>query len=422
MGIKAFFKVDYYSKYVREWAEPVFFFLIFLFTVSNCLHHFTAVRNIAISLSGVLLFTLTKKQVIWAKFNTPILLPLLLLGMWAIIGMPFSSLDWVENVHDFVSHYLKYVLFYICLICTCNSTKRLNILLWSIVIFFGAYYLWVMVDYYIIWDRPITHRIGTNFKDVDYKEFAQNIEGFLTITALFFSFMLFKYCKNIYLRMVLILCITIFIAASIAPQSRGTILALIISTIIYFARHRIIVISILLCVVLTLSLGNLPGRLDKKNFFSDSNRKNIFLFSMEVVKDAPILGHGFNIDVFEDIRINNPEAYENYKEKALVKKDYRYRAPHSSLLSILVRIGIVGLFFYLWIIFAFYRMSLWGIMNGTLYNSDLSLSLLAAFSSFFIKSLFEPTFSHRPDTIFYMLLGLQSILWLTGKKDDQKTI
>ncbi|MCG8685819.1 MAG: O-antigen ligase family protein, partial [Desulfobacterales bacterium] len=248
------------------------------------------------------------------------------------------------------------------------------------------------------------------------------IEGFLTITALFFSFMLFKYCKNISQRLVLIICIAIFITASIVPQSRGTFLALVISTIKYFARHKIIVISIIFCVVVGLSFGSLPGRLGKKDFFSDNTRKDIFMFSMQVFKDAPVLGHGFNIDTFKDIKVNNPKAFKNYKQQALVKENYHYRFPHSSLLSILVRTGIVGLFFYLWIIFSFYRMSFWVIMNGNPYISDLSLSLLAAFSSFFIKSLFEPTFSHRPDTIFYMLLGLQSVLWLMGKRNEDKTI
>ena len=379
-------------------------------------------RNIALSLSAVQLFTLTKKQDIWTKINTPILLPLLLFGMWAILGMPFSTLDRVDNIHDFFSHYLKYILFYICLICTCHSYKRLNIPLWSIVVFFAAYYLWVMVDYYVVLDQPITRKMGQAINGITYKEFTENIEGFLTITALFFSFMLFKYCKNISQRLVLIICIAIFITASIVPQSRGTFLALVISTIKYFARHKIIVISIIFCVVVGLSFGSLPGRLGKKDFFSDNTRKDIFMFSMQVFKDAPVLGHGFNIDTFKDIKVNNPKAFKNYKQQALVKENYHYRFPHSSLLSILVRTGIVGLFFYLWIIFSFYRMSFGGIMNGNPYISDLSLSLLAAFSSFFIKSLFEPTFSHRPDTIFYMLLGLQSVLWLMGKRNEDKTI
>ncbi|MCG8685757.1 MAG: O-antigen ligase family protein, partial [Desulfobacterales bacterium] len=340
MEIKTFFKVNYSGENPKDLAESVFFFLICLFTVSNCLHHFTAVRNIALSLSALLLFTLIKKQDIWTKINTPILVPLLLFGMWAIIGMPFSTLDRVDNIHDFFSHYLKYVLFYISLICTCHSYKRLNILLWSIVVFFAAYYLWVMVDYYVVLDQPITRRLGQFIKGITYKEFTENIEGFLTITALFFSFMLFKYYKNVSQKVILICCIVVFIVTSILPQSRGTVLALVISTIIYFARHKIIVISIIFCMVVGLSVGSLPGRLGKIDFFSDNTRKDIFLFSMQVFKDAPVLGHGFNIDVFKDIKVNNPKAFKNYKQQALVKENYHYRFPHSSLLSILVRTGI----------------------------------------------------------------------------------
>jgi len=398
--------------------EQIILSLIMLFTVSNVLHHFTAIRNIALCLSGGFLFFAIKTNRLKLNYYTPLLWPLTLFGAWAFLGLFFSSLDWKENVHDFVSHYLKYILFYVCFINVFTSMKRLNLLLWSIVFFFAAYYLWVMIDYYVILDNPLKVRLGDGS---DYRAFAQNIEGFLTITAISFSLMFFTRTENRSLKVLLIFCIGIFMLASFLPQSRGTLLALVISLLVFSFRKKIVFVSLLFCIVLLLTFFDMPSRLNKSDFFKDSARIDIVLFSLQLVKENPVMGKGFNIDLFEEIRLNQSRAYEAYKARAKVKKDYHYREAHNGLLSILVRTGTIGLFLYSWIMLSLIKLSITGIKSEKTYVSDMSFALVAAFSGFFIKCLLEPTFSHRPQTIFYLILGLQSVLWMMENRFTKAT-
>ena len=392
-------------------VEKTIFYLLLIFIALTPVPNATAIRNISLSLAGVMSLPLLLKNNYRKSFSNPLLLPMFLFGAWALLGSILSPLSRMESLHDFVSHYLKYILLYFGVILFFSSKKKIEKLLWSIVFSSTVYYAWTMLDYYVILGNSINRRLGSF-----YSGFVENIEGFVTITTLLFALVLFKQYKAVACRMFLLVSMIVLSLASVLSQSRATIGALIIALLILAFKNKKFFFSMVLCIVLLLSFTSVPGRMGKKGFH-DENRKYIFNFSLEVVRDYAVVGTGFDINVFRELRINHPEDYKRYVAKVgIPKKRFIYHWPHSNILSILVRTGVIGLLLYVSILFAFVRMSISGIRSSDQYWSNISWSLLAAFTAVFIKGLFEPTFVHKVDTIFYLILGLQSVIWIKGKK------
>lgn len=402
---KAFKKEEFFS-------EKTIFYLLLIFIALTPVPNANAIRNISLSLAGGISLFLFLRNNYRKSFSNPLLLPMFLFGAWALLGSILSPFDRIESFHAFVSHYLKYILLYSGVILFFSSKKRLETLLWSIVFSSTVYYAWTMLDYYVILGNPINKRLGNG-----YSGFVENIEGFVTITAILFALVLFKQNKAVVRRIFLLGSMFILSLASVLSQSRATIGALIIAILILAFKNKKFFFSTVLCIVLLLSFTSVPGRIGKKGL-KDKNRKYIFNFSLEVVRDYAVVGTGFDINVFRELRLNHPEDYKRYVAKVgIPKKNFIYHWPHSNILSILVRTGLIGLLFYVSILFTFIKMSISGIRSSDQYWSNISWSLLAAFAAVFIKGLFEPTFVHKVDTIFYLILGLQSVIWIKGKNE-----
>ena len=82
------------------------------------------------------------------------------------------------------------------------------------------------------------------------------------------------------------------------------------------------------------------------------------------------------------------------------------------LFSIVVRLGLVGLALFLYIICVFGKMCVKSINDGKDYFiKSWGRCILSSFVGFFIIGIFEPSFSHLQETVFFTLFSMITIVW-----------
>jgi O-antigen ligase len=167
----------------------------------------------------------------------------------------------------------------------------------------------------------------------------------------------------------------------------------------------LLLLAVILLIVMTTPLQDKLGR-ELRSF---KERLYINYVTCDVIKDHPLLGIGFGMQTFiYDI------GKESYVKK--VSKGYRPAAiltPHNWLLDITVRLGLIGLLLFLYILFVFGRMC-WETIRHPRdrYIRDWGLSTAAAFVGYFIIGMAEPVFLFRASaTVFFIILALITILW-----------
>jgi len=82
------------------------------------------------------------------------------------------------------------------------------------------------------------------------------------------------------------------------------------------------------------------------------------------------------------------------------------------LFSIAVRLGLVGLALFLYIIFVFGKMCMQSIKEGKdCLIKSWGCCIGSAFVGFFMIGIFEPSFSHLQETVFFSILSMITIVW-----------
>jgi len=88
-----------------------------------------------------------------------------------------------------------------------------------------------------------------------------------------------------------------------------------------------------------------------------------------------------------------------------------------------VRVGIVGLCLYLFILYKFLSQSWILLRDGKNdFIRSWGLVLTAAFIAYLTKGLFDESLSRAPAIIFYTILAMQTILWKLNKEAEENTI
>ena len=146
------------------------------------------------------------------------------------------------------------------------------------------------------------------------------------------------------------------------------------------------------------------------------DRINAWYCFGEMVKDHPLTGIGFGMETYYDESLLN-----KYNEKVPIK--YRQaeplKAPHNLVVDIAVRLGLVGLGFFFYTLFEFFRMGRHVIKKGTDdFFGHWGFCLMVALIALFIQGLFENTMSGPPAIIFYTIMAMMTILWHLKKKQE----
>lgn len=397
--------------------------LMGIFLFFNPFSHTTAIKEICFYLSVFIVLILIYCKKADFSFKSPLTLPFALFTAWAFIGL-FFALYKENSIHDFYAHLLKYLAVYYIIINFFNSSKRLIIMSWIIIVSATVFSIGGLVYFYLI--------LGNNISTtrMTFQETSINIIGYVSIFAFLLSIHLFPKTGILYKKILLLISITATSIVTVRTLSIGTLLGMILSLLVLFPKNKktVFVTSLLLVVVLaitTLTFAPTKSRLSAKflqNKLKYSHRMQIWHTYLEITKDYPIIGTGFDMGGMW----HDQSLWDKYLARIPPKFrifNPRPQHPHNIFISIAVRLGLVGLGLFFYIIFVFVRMSWIVIKNGKDdFIKSWGLCITATFVAWFIKGMFEPALSHVPAIINYTIFAMMTILWKLNSEVDYQIL
>ena len=388
--------------------------LMVIFLFFSPIPHTTSIKEVCFYGSVIIVLILICFKKIDFSLKSPLTLPFALFTAWAFIGL-FFALDKGNSLHDFCAHLLKYLVLYYILINSFNSRKRLICLSWVIILSGAIFSSGAIWHFYYYLEHNIQKRLGENLGLL----YAINVIGYLLVISTIFSIRMFLDTKKPFPRYAFALTGIISGCASMLTGSRGTWLALIVAIgILLIKRKKILVYGIAIFIIASLALPSSGNRIIHGEF---KDRLIAYFYSLEFIKEHPIIGSGFAKDTYSTENLSNIEKYKS-------KIPQRYRSltylwpPHNMLLFIAVRLGLIGLMLFIYILFKPVSMCL----NLARYEENeftlnWALCLLSALTVILIKGLFEPMFTHFVDILFYTILAMITILWNLNRRRARET-
>jgi O-antigen ligase len=175
--------------------------------------------------------------------------------------------------------------------------------------------------------------------------------------------------------------------------------------------------------VLILAIGALPVRnildissIRDKLMFED--RLQIGYLYEELIKDFPVAGTGFGMQIFFDESLLAKYNLKLPPGRRL--PEVFNKPPHNLLIDTTVRLGLVGLMLFLFIIGTFLKMGLKNARKGKdVFIRDWGGCVVAAFAAVFIQGFFENTMSGPPAIVLYTILGMMAILWRLDRQTPE---
>ena len=389
--------------------ESIAVFLILIVVFLNPFPHTTFLDQLFFYAAILPMIVIVREKHNAFYYKTPLLYPLALFLFWAAISAVFA-LDKPDSGHDLYSHLIRYLLFYLIVINLFNTKKRLLLLAACVVFSEFIFAASGLILYYGI----LGHDILSRFYLEGFKAIAPDTIPFGFMFGTFLAVWLLKMCQNRLQRFFLVVAIIILTIATIATQSRGAFLALCISFIVQLWDNKKILSFVMIGVVLTILLNPMQKRILEERF-EDNPRKALILYSIELIKDYPILGTGFSIDTFR-----NPEFIDKKTYLSRIPEKYRehtFDRPHNMFLSMATRTGIVGMVLYTGLftvcIFICCRLILYG---KDLFIQSLSRCCLALLTMFLTNGVLQVMTTHFIDMIQYIIFALVTIVWEINKE------
>ncbi|MGA2330386.1 MAG: O-antigen ligase family protein, partial [Syntrophales bacterium] len=390
--------------------------LVGIFIFLNPYPHVTAIQEITFYGSVLLLLTLIflKKKEFFLQ--TPLSIPFLLFALWSFCCL-FFALNKGNSIHDFYAHLIKYLLIFYLLFNFFATKERLLILIWTIIISTALYSAGMLVGFYIQSGYDISVKLGL-YTDGQY-EIPSNIIGISTLFGLLLSLYQLTKEEILYRKIVLTICVCATAIATLATQTKGAILAMLVSLLLSFPKNKKIMLFFFLFLALFIVVMSVKNQITSSSIIGkihQDERIKIWYFFGEMVIDYPITGIGFGMQTYYDENLLN-----KYNERVPAKYRQRplHKAPHNLLVDIAVRTGLVGLALFLYIIFKFFQVS-WQIIKSGKddFIRHWGFCFLAAFVAVFIQGQFENILSGPPVIILYTIFALMTILWHMNTKKD----
>ncbi|HYX05230.1 MAG TPA: O-antigen ligase family protein [Bacteroidales bacterium] len=383
--------------------------------------HTTAIKEICFYLSVFIILILITVKKINFSFKSPFSLPFALFTVWAFTGLFFALYN-KNSIHDFYAHLLKYLAIYYMMINFFNSGKRLIVLSWIIIVSATIFSIGGLGYFYpVLGNSILTQRMT-------FQETPIGIIGFVSVFALLLSVHLLPRTGLLYKKILLLISFTVTSIVTVRTLSFGTLLSMILSILVLFPKNKKIVLFTLLlfATILVLAILNLSIAKTRmsanfiQNKLQNEERIKIWHTYFEIIKDYPISGIGFDMDDMW----HDQNLWDKYSARIPSKLRTPTKwVPHNILLSITVRLGLVGLVLYLYTIFVFVRMSWIVIKHGKDdFIKSWGLCVTAAFIAWFIKGMLEPALSHVPAIINYTIFAMMTILWKLNSGTDYQVL
>lgn len=372
--------------------------------------HLTAIQEIcfytSFALSGLLI--ISKKKAF--SFATPLNLPIALFFVWACIGL-FFALDKTNSFHDILAHFIKYMIFFFIIINYFNSQAKFVLLAWMIVLAAALFCFGGIIYFYLILGHPWTDRFF--LIDGQFIPYIDFLLAFSTILAISLSLAE----KRTGMKCLLYFCLFVIGSAVMLAQTRSAILAIVLASVLLLHQNKKAILALAMVLIVFCLIFPIRARFgDMQNLLHNERIWNVRIFE-EIVKDYPVTGIGFGMQTYDNVKLLE---YYNSRLPEQSRVPYLIASPHNTLLEIAVRTGLIGLFFYLSILFVLIKMGWTLIKKG---KSDFTkrwgLCILSAFIVFFIQAMFSDTSFGRQAIVFYMILGMMTILWRTNKSKSE---
>ena len=376
-----------------------------IFIFLNPFPHTTAIKEICFYLSVIIVTILILKKKTDFTFITPLSLPFGLFIFWSFLSI-FWAINVDNSIHDLFSHLIRYVILYYILINYFDSEKHLLFLSWIIIISSTIFIMGGVIYFYFILESSLNVRFGV----YTFDQTSVNVIGIISVFAIFLTLNHFGNERQIYHKIFLVLCFIILSLGLAFTQSRSNFLAIFIGGLFFFINNKKRMFVFISCFIIIMAISPMRNRFthDYLSSFMSNRQFDICLITFEVIKDYPITGIGFGLQSYEKLDL------KKYREK--LRKKYRTRNiitdPHNIVLDIAVRLGIVGFIFSFYIVYVFFKMCRDVVKFGkNNFLKNWTRCLIASFFGFLVIGLFEPVFSHMPETVLCVVFSMTTVLW-----------
>jgi len=297
-----------------------------------------------------------------------------------------------------------------------DSEKRIAAVAWIIIVSTAIFAIRGEINYYVLADKSLSVRL------IPGDGATINSSATINLFAVFLSLFYLTRKNRWFIQIVLCICLTGTFMAVILSYSRAALLGLVVAVVVLFfliSNRKIRFIAI--CILITLVLVVVHGTSTEVDRFSPEKLMNnprigIYYTSLEIAKDYPIAGVGFGMKTFEKY------LWKEYNKKIPQKWQDTDPAPspHSFFFDILVRLGIVGIAIFCFLLFRAFQISrlLLRCDKGDIRSWGSYLS--ASFMGMLIAGLFGSILHGAAAYNFYIVLAMMTVLWrLTRKPQNQ---
>lgn len=391
-------------------------FLIGIYIFFNPFPHTTSIKEICFYLSIFIVFVLLLFKKIEFSFNTPLTFPFALFVLWAFFSI-FFAVDKENSIHDFYSHLIRYIILYFILINFFGSKKYIIVLSRIIIISAITFALFGLFYFYGVMDNDLSMRFGYG-RGVGFLE--NKAPGNTMCVVIIFSILLlineFIRERSLILKLLFTACLIPQFVLVFLTQSRGGLIALFLSiSVLMFNKKKKTVLVFLIASMIIVAFFPVKNRLILHNLKNEI-RIGMIYTAIEVIKDYPIIGIGFgNLTYGEKIDLNyyNDRIPEKFKQKSVVA------APHNIFLNIAVRLGLIGLAIFLYMIFILFKICWDCIKYGKNdFIREWGICITSACIAFIVIGMFEQMFSHMPEVVFFTIFSMATIIWRLNVTTD----
>ena len=379
--------------------------LIIGFLFLNPFPHMTALKEMFFYTAIGLVFLATSMRRRSFSFDTPLSPAFACILLWACVSI-LHAVNKPNTISDIYAHLIKYYAVYFIIVNYFDSRTRQNALVWSLIAAIACFCIWSSLYYYVFLGFPLSAQLGVVFKEIP-----TNIIGIVTVFGILLCLGKLQEEMTGWLKGALIAIIIVMTVTTLLTQTRGAILAIFVSLLILSFRHRKMLIFIIVVIVLITVLP-VKSRLGPsaviEKIRSDDRIRIAYTF-IEVVKDFPLQGIGFGLQSYAD------EAFMKvYHERVDPNRRtaFIYAAPHNFVVDILVRLGIIGLALYLYLLYRAFGMIIVIIKdNRNDERRGWGFIFFATLVAFLFQGMFENVHSGPPAIVFYVQLAMITILW-----------
>ena len=419
MNLDRYNQVPNYIKHhdIYDMLKHIVTILIGFFILIIPFPYNTSAQEISFYLSwAIALFLIICKQSTFS-FKSPFTIPFVLFSFWILLCIPFA-LDKSNSFHDFYAHLIKHlVIFYI--LSTYFVSKRLFVILcWIVVISITFFSFGGTIYYYVIKGASLQERFGLPEIGVDI-----NHIGFLAAPALFITIALFADSTSVVKKLFLFLSMISTISAIVLSGTKGALLGVMVPTTFLFTKHKKIIMVTLLCLLLFIIISPFKNKLHVHAIENavgaevETIRFSIWHDYLQIVKKYPVGGIGYGMQSYNrDLFIRNNFKFPNIANS---KNGAAFFMPHNTLIDLAVRTGIVGVYFFLYCLYTFFKIGwlLYKNMNDD-FIKNWTLCLMACCVSLLIQGMFVDLMIGIQISYLFIFFAMINILWQIKIKDN----